>query len=164
LDLSKLKPSDWLIGGGAIVFLISMFLPWYGISESGVDVSDTGFEYFLTGIIPFLLIAATFVVLVLPVLVESVNVPDPIGPVPKAQAALGAAGVAAVLVILRVVIKSDNINGIDLSGFGIGDAVGRKFGLYIALLAAIAVAAGAFMKFQEGDSTSSEGSGPATPF
>ena len=164
MDLSKLKPSDWMVGGGAVAFLIAMFLPWYGVSEGGFSTNDSGFSYFLTGIIPFLLILAAVVAIVLPKLADGVSIPDPIGPLPKAQAALIAAGVAAILVILRLVIKSDNINGFDLSAVGAGDEVQRKFGLVLAVLAAIAVAVGSFLNFQEGDAAGPSSTAPPTPF
>ena len=70
-----------------------------------------------------------------------VNLPDQIGPVPRLQAALIAAGVAAVLVLLRLIFPSDNVGSIDVDV-----NLDRKYGLFLALLAAIAAAAGAFLK------------------
>jgi hypothetical protein len=160
VDLSKLKASDWLIGGGAIVFLISLFLPWYGIEEFGSTFNNSGADYFLTGWLPLLLILAAFVLTVLPRLADGVNLPETFGPVTRLQAALIAAGAAAVLVILRLLISSDNVVDIDTDF-----ELDRKYGLFIALIAAIAVAAGAFMKYQgKEDDAGTASSGPPTPF
>jgi hypothetical protein len=160
VDLSKLNTSDWLVSGGAIVFLISLFLPWYGIDDQFGSFANNGSDYFLTGWLPMLLIIAVFVFTVLPKLAEGVNLPEVIGPVPRLQAALIAAGAAAVLVLLRLIIASDNVGSIDVDV-----DLDRKYGLFLALLAAIAVAAGAFLKNQaEEDAGSSSSSAPPTPF
>lgn len=162
MDFSKLKVTDWLIAGGAIVFLIAMFLPWYGFDTGIGSVNNSGWSYFLGGILPLLLILAVFVITVLPKLADGVNIPDPIGPLPRAQAALAGAAAAAVIVLLRTIIASDNVGSFD-----VGVNAERKLGLFVALLAAIAVAAGAVMKYQgkEPDSLGGGGSAqPPTPF
>lgn len=160
MDLSRMKPSDWLIGGGTILFLIALFLPWYGIEEFGTSFNNSGADYFLTGWLPLLLLIAAFVLAVLPKLADGVNLPETIGPVPRLQAALIAAGVAAVLVILRLLIASDNVGDIDTDF-----ELDRKYGLFIALIAAIAAAVGAFMKYSgKDDDAGAPPSGPPTPF
>lgn len=155
MDLSKLNTSDWLIGGGAIAFLIALFLPWYG--KGGFD--NSGADYFLTGWIPLLLLIAAFVLTVMPKLAEGMNLPETIGPLPRLQAALIASGVAAVLVILRLLIASDNVGDIDVNV-----DLDRKIGLFIALLASIAAAAGAFLKYQGKEVGGGSSSTPPTPF
>jgi hypothetical protein len=160
VDFSKLQTSDWLIGGGAIVFLIALFLPWYGFDDEFIDFANNGADYFLTGWIPFLLIIGAFVLAVLPNLADGVNLPENLGPMSRLQAALVAAGAAAVLVLLRLLIASDNVGNIDVDV-----NLDRKYGLFVALIAAIVVAAGAFMKYQAGDGDgASSSSTPPTPF
>lgn len=163
MDLSKLKPSDWLLGGGTVVFLIAMFLPWYKAEVAGFEGgSVSGWDYFLFGIIPLLLLIAATVVSVVPKLVDGMNVPDPIGPLPKAQAVLIAAGLAALLVLLRILIKDDG-DVPDLFDDQID--ISRGIGLFLGFLAAAAAAAGAFMKFQDKDDAIGPGSNtPPTPF
>ena len=80
MDFSKLKPGDWMIGGGTLLFLIAMFLPWFKAEAFGFSSSVNGFEYFLGGIIPLLLLIAVTVVMVLPKLANGVNIPATLGP------------------------------------------------------------------------------------
>jgi hypothetical protein len=157
-DINKLSTADKVIGGGAIVFLISMFLPWYGISVGNQSVDNKGTTYFLTGWLPLLLILLVVARVAITRFAPETKLPEL--PVPWSQATLGAAGAAAVLVLLRVLIKSSK-----LGGFSISIDLDRKYGLFIALLAAIAVAAGAFMKYQgKEDEAGAAPSGPPTAF
>lgn len=160
MDLSKMKPSDWLVGGGTLLFLIAMFLPWYKVDFGFADASVNGWDYFLLGIIPLLLLIAATVVTVVPKFVDGVNVPDQVGPLPKLQAALIAAGIATVLVLLRLLLKDDG--GVD----GADDFIDRGIGLFLATLAAVAATVGAFLKYQgkEGDEVGPSSSAPPTPF
>lgn len=164
MDMSKLKPSDWLIGGGTLAFLIFMFLDWFSRSEGGFTLSASGWDYFLGGILPLLLLLVATVLAVLPKLVDSVKVPERIGPVTRLQAALIAASLAALLVLLRLVIPAE----IEFGGVDTGENYDRQIGLILAVIAALAAAAGAFMKYsgREPDTTAGPGtgSGPATPF
>jgi hypothetical protein len=163
MDFSKLKPSDWLVGGGTVVFLIALFLPWYKAEVDGFGGgSVNGWSYFLFGIIPLILLAFATVASVVPKLTDSEIVPDPVGPLPRAQAVLIAAGAAAVIVLLRILIKDDGDvpsilqDEIDIS---------RGIGLFLGFLAAAAAAAGAFMKFQDKEEIGSgPSSAPPTPF
>jgi hypothetical protein len=72
-------------------------------------------------------------------------------PVPWSQALFGAGALSAVIVVLKL-----------LTGY---HSVDRAFGLFLATLAALAFAAGGFLKMQEGDdgSTATGGTGSA-PF
>jgi hypothetical protein len=158
VDLSKLKPSDWLVGAGAIVFLIAMFLPWYQV-EGFSEANNNGWDYFFFGIIPLLLIIAVFLLLVLPKLANGVTVPDQIGPVTRLQAALIAAAVAAAIVLLRLIVEDDG--GIP----GGEDFIERGIGLFLAFLAALAVVGGAFLKYSGREPGGvSRNSGGARPF
>ena len=159
MDLSKLNTNDWLISGGAIAFLISIFLPWYGIEAFGEEFHNAGSEYLLTGWLPLALLIIAFVLVVLPKLSDGVNLPDELGPLSRAQAALAAAALAAVLVVLRLIIPSDNIGSIDADV-----DLSRKYGLFLALLAVIAAAAGAFLNMQSAEDTAGPSSAPPTPF
>ena len=162
MDLSKLSTGDKVIGISAIVYLIAMFLPWYGKDFGfGISVSNSGWSYFLGGILPLILIALVVTRIALVRYSPDTNLPDL--PIPWSQAVLGGAVAAAVIVVLRLLIGSDKVGGVRSTGVSLD----RKFGLFIALLAAIGVAVGAFMKYQaKEDDAAGAGPGttPPTPF
>jgi hypothetical protein len=153
VDLSKLTTSDKLILGGGIAYLIFMFLPWYGVD--GFDANNSGWDYFLGGVLPLLLIVVMCVHVLITRFSPDTNLPDL--PVPWSQVHLIAGAVAAALVLLRTIIGSD------VETFGEDFDLDRKFGLFLALIAAIVVAAGGYLKSKEGDDASLGGGGTA-PF
>ena len=129
----------------AIAYLIFMFLPWYGI--------DTGFGDYVATAGGTTSSAASCRCILIAVMVvarrsssgfSDTQLPDP--PVPWGQVHLGAGVVAAVLVVLRLLIGSDDVGGVD-----IGFDLDRKFGLFLAVIAAIVVAVGGVKKASEGD-------------
>jgi hypothetical protein len=158
MDLNKLTLSDKLIAGGGIAYLIFMFLPWYGIDTGFGSVDNTGWDYFLGGILPLILIAIMVAHVLVTALSPSTKIPDL--PLPWSQVHLLAGAVAAILVVLRLVIGSDDIGSVDT-----GVDLDRKVGLFLALVAALVVAVGGFLKSQDGDtrSTGAAGGGSA-PF
>jgi len=154
VDLSKLSTADKLILGGGIAYLIFMFFPWYGLSGG----SNSGWDYFLGGVIPLLLVAVMCVQVALTNFAPETKLPDP--PVPWAQVHLIAGIAAAVIVFLRLLIGSSidtPIGDIDLD---------RKFGLFLAFIAVVVVALGGFQKQQDPDVPSAGGSEPggSAPF
>jgi hypothetical protein len=142
VDLSKLTTSDRLIVGGGIVYLIAMFLPWYGYDEFGIDYSSSGWDFFLGGIIPFILIAVMVAHVLLTRFSPDTNLPDL--PLPWAQVHLLAGAAAAAIVVLRLLIASDDVGDIDTNF-----TLDRKYGLFVALIAAIVVAVGGLQKSKE---------------
>ena len=162
MDFSKLKPGDWLIGGGTLLFLIAMFLPWFEADFEGFGGGEAanGWDYAFFGIVPLLLLIAVTVFLVVPKLTSGMNLPETVGPLPKTQAALIAAAAAAVIVLLRLLLGFEE----DIpEGFGV--EVNRGIGLFLAAVAALAATAGAFLKFSGKEpEAAGPGTGPATPF
>lgn len=158
MDLSKLTTADKVIGGSTIVFLISLFLPWYGIEEGPFEFNNAGTEYFLTGWLPLLLAIIMVAQIAISRFSPQTKLPDLPLPWPRVHLIAGVA--VAVLVILRLAIASD-----DIGDFDVGADLDRKYGLFIATLAAIGLAVGGFLKSQEGDTAApGSGAGPATPF
>ena len=159
MDLNKLSTSDKLIAGGGIAYLIFMFLPWYGIDVPFAGSYDNnGWDYFIGGILPLILIAIMVAHVLVTAFSPSTKVPDL--PLPWSQVHLFAGVAAAVLVLLRLVIGSDDVGSVDA-----GIDLDRKFGLFLALIAAVVVAGGGFLKSQEGDSSPSSGGGSGSaPF
>lgn len=158
VDLNKLSTSDKVIAGGAIALLIFSFFPWFEISGFGGSASNNGWDYFLTGILPVLLGLVMLAQVAISAFSPETKLPDL--PVTWGQVHLGAGVIAAVLVLLRLLLGDDNfdIPGAELAGL---DA-GRAFGLFLAALAAVVLAVGGFLKFQEEKSGAS--SAPPSAF
>jgi hypothetical protein len=137
VDFSNFKISDWLMAGGGVAMLILGFvLPWSSVSFAGVsDSGDGPFDYFLTGGIAWILVVAVGILALLRAL----------GKLPETQPwpliFLAAAGVATLLMIIQVILGGREL----VAGF---DA-DRGIGMYLALVWAAIVEAGAFMSFQE---------------
>jgi len=131
MDLSKFKTSDWLKIGGAIGFLIFGFVHWasyHGFTGQNV------FDYFFTGTIPWLLIIGTGVMTVL--LAGGVV---KAGNVPWTLILLAATGLAALLVVIRLLV-GPSASGVDLD---------RGVGLWLCTVAALVTLAGAILAFRE---------------
>jgi hypothetical protein len=160
MDLSKLSTSDKVIGGSGIVLLISSFLPWFSFSLLGESFSQNGWDYFFTGIIPVLL-GLVMVAWIVGTKLAEVDLPEL--PVPEGLMLLAMGGTAALLIVLRLLIGA---------GDDPNDVLDRGFGLFLSVLAAIGLAAGAFLKFQEdggelpgaGGSAGGASGTPPTPF
>lgn len=153
MDLDKLTTSDKIIAGSGIVLFIAYFLPWFKVDfgiggSASASGGDVGFFWATLPMLLGLLAAGAVIANKL----FDVKLPDL--PIPWGQAFLGAGGLAALLVVLKLLIGEDP-----------SSIVKRSFGLFLAALAAIGLAAGGFLKFQEGDDTPSSDGGPgAAPF
>jgi hypothetical protein len=154
VDLNKLTTSDKVIAGSGILLFIAYFLPWFKIDNGlGDSVSFNGGDVgFLFATLP-MLIGLVMAGVVIASKMFDVKLPDL--PVPWGQAHLGLGGLAALLVILKLLIGED-VFGFDLD---------RGFGLFVAVLAAIGLAAGGFMKYQAGEDAADTGGGTGSaPF
>jgi hypothetical protein len=138
MDLNKLSTADKVIGASAIVFLIALFLPWYGLAGG----SNNGWDYFFTGILP-LLIAAAMVVVIAIQRFSATELPKP--PIPWSQIHLIGGAAIVVLVLLRVFITSD------VEVLGESFDLDRKYGLWIAFIAAIGLGVGGFLENKESE-------------
>ena len=154
MDLSKLSTSDKVIAGSGIVLFIASFLPWFGVSERGFgSVSWNGWDTgFFWGGIPALIGLALAALVLIPLFAADFKLPDL--PVTWGQAFLGAGALAAFLVVLKLLIGD--------SYFGV--SVGRQWGLFVAAIAAVALAVGGFLKFQEEKSGAGTSSAPPSAF
>jgi len=149
--LEKLTTSDRVIGISAILLLIFSFFTWYdftastGIAGLGGSVTGggrNGWSYFLFGIIPVLL---ALIMLAQIVVVRFTEVKLPDLPITWAQVHMIAGGLATLLILLRVLIADSRG-----TGFGVVHvSANRKFGLFLALVAAIGLLVGAVLKMRE---------------
>ncbi len=134
MDISKISKGGLVFIGGSIVFLIASFLDWFtfdygvdvpGFADVGFNGWDVGFLWCGLWVIVFLGLAVT---LALPAFGTE---PPKIPPIVY----LGAGALGALLVILKLLIGE--------TGFD------RGLGMYLAAIAAIVVAGGGFLVFQE---------------
>jgi hypothetical protein len=156
VDLNKLSTSDKIVAGSGLLLFIASFLPWFGI-EGFSGANGNGWDVgFLWGGIPALLgLACAGVVLASKL--GDVKLPDL--PVTWGQAILGAGALSALLVLLKLLL------GYEVCGFGECLDLDRKWGLFVASIAAVGLAVGGFRKYQEGDDAPATGGGTGSaPF
>jgi hypothetical protein len=152
--LEKLTLSDRIISVSAILLLIFSFFPWYDftVSSSIAGVSGTGggrngWSYFLFGIIPVLL---ALIMLAQIIVSRFTDTKLPTLPITWAQAHVIAGGLAALLILLRLALAdSRGTGGLSLIGTGFHVTANRKFGLFLAFVAAIGLVVGAVMRMRE---------------
>jgi hypothetical protein len=127
---NSLSNGGKIVGIAGIVLIINIFLPWYGFSAGGFSSSINAFDagFLAWGGSVFAIAGAVFV-LIGEVGESKVNLGGLQGP----QIGLLLAGLGAVLVVLRFLTETDL----------------TKFGLFIGILASIAVAVGGYMSVKE---------------
>ena len=146
MDLKKLTLSDKVIAGSGIVLFVAYLMPWFKIDYGGfggggfgnttvtLNGGDVGFLWatlpMLIGLVLTGLVVAT----------KLFDVKMPTLPVPMSQLYLGLGSLAALLVVLKLLIGEDP-----------SELVDRSYGLVLAALAALGLAAGGFLKFKDGD-------------
>jgi hypothetical protein len=130
-DASSVKRSTWLAGGGAVVLLISTFFSWGKFSVGPVTLNISGWD---TGALGKLVFFAALIAIIL-VVVDFMKVDVSQMPIPVSLALVGAAAAGLLFVILRFLFMPDGLS--------------RAWGLYLAIIAAAALAYGAWLKLQE---------------
>jgi hypothetical protein len=142
MDTSRLTSGDISAGVGGIVLLISLWLPWYGVSVSvsGFSASEdaSGWEVFSTIDIILFLIAVAAIALV--ALKAAGRLPEDV-PVPLVLLGLG--GLAVLLILFRLIdtpAPGDLPDEIDVS---------RKIGLFIGLIGAAGIVYGGWRSNME---------------
>jgi hypothetical protein len=159
-DMKKMTTNDWILGGGCIAVFIGVFLKWIGVgggteSVAGFKVnipefSVNGFHYFFQGTIPWILAIAILAVLILRKFVPTVSLPDKVGNFTWNQVILAASALSGFLILTRLLMGD---SGAD-----------RKIGLFLSSLGGIAMAVGAFLRYQAGEDDAPSASGPPTAF
>ncbi len=125
MDFSKLSQNQKIAMGGGVLAIISLFLPWYGFSFGGIGANIGAFDSGFFAWAGMLLAIAGAVILVLKALdVSNVRV----GNLEAEQFALILAAVGVVFVLLRWITETSLV----------------KYGLFVGLVSAAAVAYGAF--------------------
>jgi hypothetical protein len=129
----------WISAGGAAVLLFSVFFSWYTVSVKGfgASASVSGWSSTDWAKLVFLLALIALAAWIIELFVPTVTLPAP------ASLIAGAAGVLAILIVLFRILSKP---GGDVSGI----SVGTSWGIWLALLAAIAVVVGAYLRMNEG--------------
>jgi hypothetical protein len=130
-DASQVKRSTWIAGGAAVVLLISTFVAWWKVSVLSISVTASGWDTGALGKLVFLVALIAIAIVV----VDHMKIEIPQLPVPLPMILLGDAVLGVLFVILRFIDTPDGVS--------------RAWGLYLAILAALALAYGAWLKFQE---------------
>jgi hypothetical protein len=150
MDFSRLKTNDWLMGGGALVLFISSFLPWFGVGNSYYSVTWSGWS---SGFFAWFGILLGMAVLAYVIVFKLLDVDMPELPLPEPLLVLIVSGVSTVCVLLRLLF------GASVLSYGLG----RKYGLFLATIAAIVMTVGAGLNFKEEGSPTSNTGGGSTP-
>jgi len=138
MDLSKLDNMDRIVAGASVVVLISMFLPWFGVSEAGFSWSTDAFGAGFLGWFGAILIIAAGVYLVM--LRSGSQMPKTsFGP---GVTVLGLSAIGALL----VVIKWATLPRYSFSGTSWSE--GARIGIYLTLIAAIVQVVVSFRLFK----------------
>ena len=151
-DFAAVPRSVWISAGGALVLLISVFFSWYTATASvsvpgGASISrsasGSGWDSGGGAKLVFLLALVILAVWAVDLFADNVTLPFPASMV---ALVLGAA--ALLVVVIKFFSKP---GGGDVSSFGgtLHFSVSVAWGLYVALLAAIAVVVGAYMHMNE---------------
>jgi hypothetical protein len=142
VDLNKLTQGERVIAGSAIALFIFSFFPWYGKFGG----SRNGWDYFLFGVIPVFLGILMLAQIGISRFTDT-KLPDP--PLPWGQIHLIAGCLAAALVLLKLLI-GDKVGGGSVLGVSVPSIdLDRKFGIFLAFLAALGLAAGGYLRSRE---------------
>jgi hypothetical protein len=148
VDLSKLSTADKVIAGSAIALFIFMFFPWFSVPGSDVigGVDFNGYDVgFLWGTFPMLLGLTMLALVAIRAFSPDTDLPEL--PFSYGQLQMGLGVLAAFLVVLKLLV------GEDIAGFDLD----RSVGLFLAVVAALGLGAGGFLKMREGEDAAPAG-------
>ena len=154
-DFAAVPRSVWISAGGALVLLFSVFFSWYTATASVTvpgggsisrSASGSGWDSGDGAKLVFLLALVILVVWAIDLFADTVNLPFP--------ASLVALVLGAAALLVCVIKFFSKPGGPDLSTFGgsLHFSVSVAWGLYVAILASIAVIVGAYMHMNEASS------------
>ena len=144
MDTSRISFGEMIAGAGGLVLLISLFLSWYGIEVEGVPGIEganlNAWESFgFIDLLLFLAAAAAIAQAVIRAMGVDLNLPAPLAQI---IAIVGAAALLLVIFRLLVTPEADAL-------FGAGIDLTRKFGIFVGLIGAAAIAFGGFTAMRE---------------
>ena len=124
LDVSRLTNSDRITGTSTLLLLVSLFLPWYGVSILGINAEADGLN--VHGYLYIVLLLCLAILGYLGLRAGSEELPARL-PLAHEQRLLAATGVNAALVLLAFLIRPDGTSW--------------RFGAFTGVLAALAAVA-----------------------
>jgi hypothetical protein len=142
LDINRLNTGEKVIGISGILLLIFSFFPWLGFSSGPFESSSSAWSFTLC------LIAVIIGVLMAGLVVAKaagMDVPE-LGNVKWAHILLGAAVVAFVFILIKVIV-GPSTHGVDVGAFGVSKE--RKIGIFLGLIASAGLVAGAYLNAKE---------------
>jgi Mn2+/Fe2+ NRAMP family transporter len=155
-DVSRLRRSDWMVGGGAVAFFIFLFFfDWYGGSYKGTvpvgggsfgaSVSSTGWDTFTNSRWIWLLtILVSIAAVVLVAGQRKLELP-----VRLSTVVLGLGALSTLLILYRIVHHPSG--GVSFAGASF--SYGIKVGIWLGLIAAAVIAYGGYLMMGEEDSS-----------
>lgn len=131
MDFSKLTPNNWIAGGGGLVSLINIFLPWYGVDFGfGAAVNLNAFDAGILAWVGALLAVAAGVL----VLLKALGVFEAkVGSLSTEQFAMVLGALGTLFILMKLLFDNEF----------------SKFGLYLGLIAAAAATVGAFLSAKD---------------
>jgi zinc-ribbon domain len=140
-DLRRLNRVDQVIGVASLILIITLFLPWFGLTLDGVSASVSGFSAH-----GYLIISLLTAVVLIGYLVMRAGWDDPPmkSPVAHAPLLLVLTGLQLLIVLIAFLFKPD----------GLGWQFGAWLGLLAALVACGAIVMPAIQSMQAGNSGS----------
>jgi hypothetical protein len=155
VDTSKLSVGDQIAAASGVVLLIALFLPWYGVDVNigPVSASESASAWEALDFIDILLFLISLVAIGVPVAKAMGALPEE---VPGPLLVVAAGGLGVLLVLFRIV-------DLPTPDLGSGVDFGRKFGIFVGLLATGGIAYGGWRANEEAPAGSTPAAAPPPP-
>lgn len=152
MDTSKLTIGDQIAAVSGIVLLIALFLPWYGVDVNigAVSASESANAWEALSFIDILLFLISLVAIGVPAAKAMDALPAEV-PGPLLVLAAGALGVLLVLYRLIDLPTPASGGGVDF---------GRKFGVFLGLIAVVGIAYAGWRSNEESPVSTTRASAP----
>jgi hypothetical protein len=138
VDTSRLGTGEMIAGVSGVVLLIALFLPWYGVdvNVAGFSASQSVNAWEAMSFIDILLFLVALIAIGVPVARATNTLPPDI---PGTLLLLGAGALGLLLVLFRLIdIPAPDVPAIASDSVDFG----RKFGLFVGLIAAAGITYG----------------------
>ena|SRR5829696_1315707 len=157
VDTTRLRFGDMIAGASAVLLFLFTFLRWFkATGEGGEEAPDALADAFsfnaweampILTFILLLCILAVIAVVAIRATGQQINLPVPLGTV-----ILGAAALALLIILFRLLLTPDpsvSFLGQEVNVKDNDGEVGRSYGIFLALLAALGMLAGGFLSARE---------------